>query len=53
MTDHLFTLGEHMLDEKGLPVAGYTLSGDAVYERAHPPGFRWLHESFGTNWRML
>lgn len=25
----------------------------AVYERAHPPGFRWLHESFGTNWRML
>ena len=24
----------------------------AVYERKHPPGFRWLHESFGTNWRM-
>jgi dTDP-4-amino-4,6-dideoxygalactose transaminase len=24
----------------------------AVYERDHPPGFRWLHESFGTNWRM-
>ena len=28
-------------------------SWDAVYERDHPPGFRWLHESFGTNWRML
>lgn len=28
-------------------------SWDAVYERQHPPGFRWLHESFGTNWRML
>jgi dTDP-4-amino-4,6-dideoxygalactose transaminase len=27
-------------------------SFEAVYERAHPPGFRWLHESFGTNWRM-
>ena len=27
-------------------------SWDAVYERQHPPGFRWLHESFGTNWRM-
>lgn len=28
-------------------------SWDAVYERVHPPGFRWVHESFGTNWRML
>lgn len=28
-------------------------SWDAVYRRDHPPGFRWLHESFGTNWRML
>ena len=27
-------------------------SWDAVYESHHPPGFRWLHESFGTNWRM-
>lgn len=26
---------------------------DAVYEREHAPGFRWVHESFGTNWRML
>lgn len=28
-------------------------SWEAVYEREHPPGFRWLHESFGTNWRMM
>lgn len=27
-------------------------SWEAVYEREHSPGFRWLHESFGTNWRM-
>jgi len=27
-------------------------SYDAVYRRHHPPGYRWLHESFGTNWRM-
>lgn len=27
-------------------------SWEAVYEREHAPGFRWLHESFGTNWRM-
>ena len=25
---------------------------DAVYNTQHPAGFRWLHESFGTNWRM-
>lgn len=28
-------------------------SFDAVYHKEHAPGFRWLHESFGTNWRML
>lgn len=28
-------------------------SWEAVYERKHPPGFRWLHERFGTNWRMM
>ncbi|HVY69050.1 MAG TPA: DegT/DnrJ/EryC1/StrS aminotransferase family protein [Verrucomicrobiae bacterium] len=27
-------------------------SHDAVYHRKHAPGFRWLHESFGTNWRL-
>lgn len=27
-------------------------SWDAVYNRQHPPGFRWLHESFGTNGRL-
>lgn len=25
---------------------------DAVYNRQHGIGYRWLHESFGTNWRM-
>jgi dTDP-4-amino-4,6-dideoxygalactose transaminase len=28
-------------------------SWDAVYEREHRSGFRWLHESFGVNGRML
>ncbi len=27
-------------------------SYDAVYHRRHEPGFRWLTESFGSNWRM-
>lgn len=25
---------------------------DTVFNQAHPPGFRWLHESFGTNFRL-
>ncbi|NMW18704.1 MAG: DegT/DnrJ/EryC1/StrS aminotransferase family protein [Chlorobiaceae bacterium] len=28
-------------------------SWNAVYEREHPPGFRWVHESFGSNYRMI
>ena len=27
-------------------------SYEAVYKKKHPYGFRWVNESFGTNWRM-
>ena len=27
-------------------------SYDAMHHRQHPPGFRWVHESLGTNWRL-
>ncbi|MGJ8692040.1 MAG: DegT/DnrJ/EryC1/StrS family aminotransferase [Thalassotalea sp.] len=27
-------------------------SYEAVYEREHDNSYRWLHESFGTNWRL-
>jgi dTDP-4-amino-4,6-dideoxygalactose transaminase len=27
-------------------------SYDAVYRREHPPGYRWVYESLGTNWRL-
>jgi dTDP-4-amino-4,6-dideoxygalactose transaminase len=27
-------------------------SFEAVYCQEHSPGFKWFHESFGTNWRM-
>ena len=27
-------------------------SFEAIYERDHPPGFRYVYESFGTNWRI-
>ena len=26
---------------------------DSIYHKQHTPGFRWLHDSFGTNWRMM
>lgn len=26
---------------------------DSIYHKQHPPGFRWLHDSFGNNWRMM
>lgn len=25
---------------------------DAVYNQSQPVGYRWLHDSFGTNWRL-
>jgi len=28
-------------------------SWSSVYEKQHPPGFRWVHDTFGTNWRMM
>ena len=28
-------------------------SWEGVYERPHPPGPRLVHDSFGTNWRMI
>ena len=28
-------------------------SYDAIYNRQHAPGFRWLHETLGHNWRMM
>jgi hypothetical protein len=27
-------------------------SHEAVHRKEHAPGFRWLHETIGTNWRM-
>lgn len=38
--------------EKAWGYKDHGKSWDAVFNMDHPPGFRWLHESFGTNWRM-
>jgi hypothetical protein len=38
--------------EKAWAYKDHGKSYDAVFRRQHAPGFRWLHESFGSNWRM-
>lgn len=38
--------------EKAWAYKDHGKSYDAVFKREHAPGFRWLHESFGSNWRM-
>ena len=38
--------------EKAWSCKDHGKSYAAVFERQHPLGFRWLHESFGTNWRI-
>ncbi len=38
--------------EKAWAYKDHGKSYDAVHRRQHEPGFRWLHESFGSNWRM-
>ncbi|ALS98657.1 DegT/DnrJ/EryC1/StrS family aminotransferase [Lacimicrobium alkaliphilum] len=48
----MLTTNNTELWQKAWAFKDHGKSYQAVYERAHPPGFRWLHESFGTNWRM-
>jgi hypothetical protein len=38
--------------EKAWAYKDHGKSYAAVFRREHAPGFRWLHESFGSNWRM-
>jgi dTDP-4-amino-4,6-dideoxygalactose transaminase len=49
----LLALNDSEIWAKAWAYKDHGKSFDAVYNREHPPGFRWLHESFGTNWRML
>ena len=48
----LVTTNDETLWERAWSFKDHGKSYDAVYRRQHPPGFRWLYESFGTNWRL-
>jgi dTDP-4-amino-4,6-dideoxygalactose transaminase len=49
----MVTTNDKMLWSRMWSYKDHGKSFEAVYEREHPPGFRWVHESFGTNWRMM
>ncbi len=48
----MVTTNDKSLWERMWSYKDHGKSFDVVYNREHPPGFRWLHESFGTNWRL-
>ena len=48
----MLTTNDETVWRKAWEYKDHGKSYDAVYNRQHPPGFRWLHESFGTNWRL-
>jgi dTDP-4-amino-4,6-dideoxygalactose transaminase len=48
----MLTTNDENLWRKAWAYKDHGKSYAAVYEQEHPPGYRWLHESFGTNWRL-
>jgi dTDP-4-amino-4,6-dideoxygalactose transaminase len=48
----MLTTNDEQLWRKAWAFKDHGKSYAAVYETEHPPGYRWLHESFGTNWRI-
>lgn len=48
----MVTTNDQLLWKKMWGYKDHGKSWDAIYNKEHPPGFRWLHESFGTNWRL-
>ena len=48
----MITLDSDQMYQQAWGYKDHGKSYDAVYRREHGPGFRWLHDSFGTNWRL-
>ena len=49
----MVTTNDEALWKKMWSYKDHGKSFDSIYNKQHPPGFRWLHDSFGTNWRMM
>ncbi|KGT47508.1 DegT/DnrJ/EryC1/StrS aminotransferase family protein [Acinetobacter sp. HR7] len=49
----MVTTNDEVLWKKMWSYKDHGKNYDSVYNKQHPPGFRWLHDSFGTNWRMM
>lgn len=48
----MLTTSDPALWERAWAFKDHGKSFEAVFNRDHTPGFRWLHKSFGTNWRL-
>ena len=48
----MVTVNDENLWKKMWAFKDHGKSWDAVYNTKHAPGFRWVHEGFGTNWRL-
>jgi dTDP-4-amino-4,6-dideoxygalactose transaminase len=48
----MLTTNDEKIWERAWSFKDHGKSYDAVYNHQHAAGFRWLHESFGTNWRL-
>lgn len=48
----MVTTNDKSLWEKMWSFKDHGKSYDSIYNKEHKPGFRWVHDSFGTNWRM-
>jgi dTDP-4-amino-4,6-dideoxygalactose transaminase len=49
----MVTTNDHTLWSAMWSYKDHGKSWQGVYERKHPPGPRLVHDTFGTNWRML
>ena len=49
----MVTTNDEILWRKMWAYKDHGKSYESIYEKVHPPGYRWVHESFGSNFRMI